>query len=182
MYPEGSAHGRFQPLHNGHLKYLLEAKKNCDFLWVGITQYNTYSLNSSPIDPHRQEIINNPLTFHERLLIVRKALLDNNISSDKFSVIPFPIDTPEYLANYLPNSVPIFTVVCDEWNLHKNRILENLGYKVIVLWEDHNRDIIETKIREEIRLGLESWKTQVPNATREAIEKYGIDKRIQKIQ
>ena len=179
MYPEGSVNGRFQPLHNGHLRYLIAAKKRCDFLWVGITQSNIYSLDQSPVDPHRQSAINNPLTFFERFLIIQKALLDTNIEREEFGIIPFPVDSPEYLPNFLPVSIPIFTVVCDEWNTHKTDVLRQHGYKVIVLWEDRNKDIIGTHIREEISLGKHSWKAQVPAATVSIIEQYGIDKRIQ---
>ena len=35
----GVIHGRFQGLHNGHMEYLLTAKKRCDFLVIGITNF-----------------------------------------------------------------------------------------------------------------------------------------------
>ncbi len=179
MYSEGSAHGRFQPLHNGHLRYLLEAKKRCKFLWVGITQYNVHSLNDSPKERHRQKRIHNPLTFFERVLIIKQALLDNHVRHDEFGIIPFPFDTPEYLNNFLPKSIPIFTVVCDEWNEHKIEVLKQEGYKVITLWKELDRDVIGMQIREDIRMGKQSWKENVPAATVDIMEKYHIDRRIQ---
>jgi len=40
MFKTGSIHGRFQPFHNEHLDYVLRALDRCDFLWIGITQYD----------------------------------------------------------------------------------------------------------------------------------------------
>ena len=37
MHKIGVIHGRFQLLHNDHLKYLLAGKKRCEHLVVGIT-------------------------------------------------------------------------------------------------------------------------------------------------
>jgi len=45
-FKEGSAHGRFQPFHNGHLEYVLAAQKQSDFLWIGITKFD--------IDQHKE--------------------------------------------------------------------------------------------------------------------------------
>ena len=86
-YDKGSVHGRFQPLHNGHLRYILSAKERCNFLWVGVTQYNIHNLLETPQDPHRQEQIHNPLTFHERLEMITKVLLDNGLALNEFDII-----------------------------------------------------------------------------------------------
>ena len=45
-------HGRFQGLHIGHMEYLLEGKKRCDFLYIGITNPDAYFIvkNSWGID------------------------------------------------------------------------------------------------------------------------------------
>lgn len=180
-YKEGSVHGRFQPLHNGHLKYILTAKERCDFLWVGITQYNIRALLESPQDPHRQEQVHNPLTFHERMEMITQALLDNGLSIHEFDIVPFPIETPDCLPDFLLTSVPVFTTINDQWNRHKIKVLEDIGYEVIVLWEDLIKDINGIKIRELISLGDESWKEKVPSATIQVIEKYCIANRIKQI-
>ena len=51
----GVIHGRFQGLHNGHMEYLLTAKKRCDFLVIGITNFlgNAVDSEISRIDDHR---------------------------------------------------------------------------------------------------------------------------------
>jgi cytidyltransferase-like protein len=177
-YFGGSVHGRFQPLHNGHLKYILAAKDQCDFLWIGITQYNICSMAESPQDPHRQEKRNNPLTYFERVEIIISAMLESGVRLNDFTILPFPIETPDVLPNFLPISIPIFTTIYDKWNLHKLSTLREIGYEVIVLWEEANKEIDGMKIRELIRRGDERWRQKVPLATAKAIDKYHIRERL----
>jgi nicotinamide mononucleotide adenylyltransferase len=180
-YLEGSAHGRFQPLHNEHLRYLLAAKKMCRFLWIGITQYDIYSLSISPKDPHRQERKNNPLTYFERIEMITNAFLENSIKKDEFAFIPFPIENPRSLPGFLPTYIPIFTTINDEWNEEKIKVLQNEGYMVSSLWEDRAKKINGMTIRGLICSGDENWKQMVPHATIELIEKYNIRQRIKNI-
>ncbi len=177
-YPEGSVHGRFQPLHNGHLKYILGAKAQCDFLWVGVTQFNVRHLVESPLATHRHEDMNNPLTYNERLEMIKGTLIDHGITSRQFDVIPFPIEIPDCLADFLPKRVPIFTTVCEEWNRYKVEILKKAGYKVVVLWEDSVKEIDGMTIRRMIFENDERWKRLVPSSTVKIVEKYGIRERI----
>ena len=177
-YFQGSAHGRFQIFHYGHQKYLLAAKKRCDFLWIGITQYDIHSLLPSPNDPHREEKIHNPLTYFERAELITAALTDVGMRRDEFQIIPFPIEQPESLPNFLPTSVPIFTTINDTWNEYKIETLRKIGYEVISLWEDRNKEYNGIKIRELIANGDDSWKSQVPKATINLISKYNICERI----
>lgn len=175
---EGSVHGRFQPLHNGHLKYIFAAKDRCDFLWIGITQYNVHNLLESPQDPHRQERFHNPFTFFERVEMICKAITDNGLSLNEFDIIPFPIETPTHLTDFLPTSIPIFTTVYDQWNKHKVDVLRETGYQVLVLWEESVKEIDGITIRDLICEGKEAWKNMVPQATIEMIEKYHIRDRL----
>lgn len=177
-YHEGSVHGRFQPLHKGHLNYFLAAKEYCDFMWVGITQYDIHSLLESPNDPHRQERMHNPLTFFERVEMITNALSDNGLKLDEFDIVPFPIETPECLPDFLPTTVPIFTTIYDQWNRHKIEVLKERGYEIIVLWEDTTKIFDGITIRELIYVGDESWKQKVPLATIDVIEKYHIRDRL----
>lgn len=177
-YHEGSVHGRFQPLHNHHLKYILTAKKHLDYLWVGITQYDIHNLLESPQDPHREESFHNPLTFYERVEMLTNALLNNGLELSEFDIIPFPIEKPDCLADFLPTYIPIFTTICDEWNRYKIDILRDKGYKVLVLWEESIKAIDGVSIRKFICDGNETWKQMVPQSTIDIIEKYHIRDRI----
>lgn len=175
---EGSVHGRFQPLHLGHLEYILAAKKKCDFLWIGITQPETNELTKIVADPHRSIPFNNPLSYIERSEMIINTLVDEGVSRDEFSIIPFPVETPEKLHDFLPKSIPIFTTVCEEWNLYKINLLQSFGYQVIVLWERQVKKYEGIVIREKIKNNDESWKDMVKPATIEIIEKYNIRDRL----
>ncbi len=40
MVEIGAVQGRFQGLHIGHMEFLLEAKKRCRFLFIGVSNYD----------------------------------------------------------------------------------------------------------------------------------------------
>ena len=70
MFEAASVHGRFQPFHNEHLEYALAAKQECDFLWVGITQFDVSPDDANPLARHRQRPENNPFTYFERIMMI----------------------------------------------------------------------------------------------------------------
>ena len=116
---EVSAHGRFQPLHNGHMEYLLAAIKSSDFLFIGLTQPDIRSLVFTPGADHRALRYSNPLTYFERWQTIKEALEEEGVRSHRFAIIPFPIETPAKLPDFLPVSVECLTTVYEEWNLQK---------------------------------------------------------------
>jgi len=177
----GSAHGRFQPLHNEHLEYLLEAKKRCHYLWIGITQFNIKNLSESPEDRHRELPFNNPFSYFERVEMITNALVNENIPLSDFGLFPFPIETPRLLHDFLPTSIPIFTTICEEWNRHKISMLTSMGYKVVVLWERLEKSIEGKNIRLSIAHGNNDWENTVPTTTKYLVEKYNIQARLQNL-
>ena len=151
--------GRFQPFHNGHLKYAIEAKKRCKTLIIGLTQPDIENLSESNKKTERAEPFNNPLTYKERCEIITDCLLQNNFSPDSFECRPFPLDTPELLKNFIPQTVIAYTNKLEEWNSDKEEILSNAGYKVEVLWEDYSSNKISgTDIRNDILNSGSCWK------------------------
>lgn len=175
---QGSAHGRFQPLHNGHLEYLLAAKQRCDFLWIGLTQYNTRSLEVSRADLHRAVPFNNPLTYFERVEIIAEALPAKGISRDEFAIVPFPIEEPELLRDFLPTRIPVYTTVYDDWNRYKVQLLRQRGYRVAVLYEREDKVYRGTEVRRKILNGCSEWRTLVPPATARAVKRLELQKRL----
>jgi len=169
ILPEASAHGRFQPLHNGHMEYLLEAKRRCRFLWVGITAVDPIAAQRAR-GTAREQPWNNPLSYFERVVIIRGALIDAGLLPSEFACVPFPIEFPETLSNYVPTALPCLTTICEEWNRQKIRLLESLGYSVTVLYERSSKEISGHQIRESVQAGLNSWETKVPPATVEAVK------------
>jgi nicotinamide mononucleotide adenylyltransferase len=174
---EGSVHGRFQPLHVEHLEYILEAKKRCDFLWIGITKYEISQLGLNPLGRHRERPEANPLSYYERIVIIRQALADSGLSMDSFGFVPFPIESPPLLAEYIPTHVHCFTTICEEWNREKIRVLEAAGYTVEVLWE-RDKKLSASIVRELIALGDDRWKEMVPPASVAGVERFGLAARL----
>ena len=177
-----SVHGRFQPFHNGHLRYVLAAKGKCEFLWIGITQINIRSLLSSNIGgEHRYDPCHNPMTYYERVLMITDALTEVGISRLEFGVIPFPIETPQNLSDFLPTNIPIFTTICEEWNREKCKLLRDKGYDVQSLWDDPKKEIQGRMIRELISEDDPGWRTMVPSATARMVDEYNIKGRLQNL-
>jgi len=159
----GVVHGRFQLLHNEHLNYILAGKAQCKHLIVGICNPDSMMTKYSEIDPHRSQKNSNPFTYYERYQMICAALLENNISQMDFDIVPFPINYPELLCNYVPLDAIHYLTIYDSWGLNKKKILEDCGYHVEVLWQ---RDLSEKKIsgtdiRQLICEGKE-WRQFVP--------------------
>ena len=180
-YSQGAVHGRFQPFHKDHLRYCLAAKRRCDFLWVGITQPDVRKLIRSPKDKHRQLAVNNPLSYFERHTIIKASLLDAGLKREDFEVIPFPIDEPDRLVDFLPLSIPIFTTVNDKWNLHKIKVLTESGYKVFILWKSAKKHE-GNRIRKLISRGDPAWKAEVPAVARKLLQEMDIESRIRRVR
>src|SRR2546425_13306123 len=170
-YEVASAHGRFQPLHNEHLEYLLAAKKNCEFLWIGITMPDITPLHLNPLGRYRERPDANPLTYFERISIITEALSDLGITKTTFDFAPFPIETPPSLNNYLPTGIPCLTTVCEPWNREKIAVLESLGYSVTILFEREAKQITGLEIRRRVMEGDETWRDLVPPATARFIDR-----------
>lgn len=181
MRHAGSVHGRFQPLHNEHLEYILAAKKECEYLWIGITKYDIAPTEATPLGSQRERPENNPFTYFERINIIAESLLHAGVPRANFGFIPFPIETPNRLPEFLPLDISCFTTICEAWNEEKIRILRALGYEVIVLWERQHKGITGAVIREKILSGDHLWEEMVPPATRKWVETLSIRDRLMRL-
>jgi nicotinamide mononucleotide adenylyltransferase len=177
----GSVHGRFQPLHNAHLEYILAAKGLCSYLWIGITKYDTASEHLNPLGRHRERPEANPLTYFERIQLINAVLIDSGIRPTEFGFIPFPIETPSALPLFLPTTVTCYTTICEEWNREKIRVLEAQGYPVVVLWERTPKVISGSDIREAIARGENGWHSLVPTGTVRAVSELGLRDRLKNL-
>jgi nicotinamide mononucleotide adenylyltransferase len=176
--PVGSVHGRFQPFHKQHLEYLLEAKARCQFMWIGITQYNILKLFSCPDNIHRALPKHNPLTYFERIEIISNCLKNENIPSNEFAFIPFPIEEDDYLTNFLPLHIPIFTTICDQWNEQKINKLSKIGYEVTILYKRKKHIIRGNDIRKKV-LSLDSeYRHLITDSTYKYLKKISLRDRL----
>lgn len=175
----GCVHGRFQPPHLEHLEYIQEALKRTEFLTIGITQPNSVRLDECNADPHRAWPSENPMTYDERCDCIQAMLAAQGVDQDRYEFIPFPIDRPVDLLAALDSDVVCFTTIRDHWNLKKISILESLGFSVEVLWDKLNvKGISGTEIRQRIRFGDDTWRSDVHPAVVDRLEALGVVARI----
>ena len=93
-YDVGVIHGRFQVLHNDHMKYLLAGKSLCEHLVVGVTNPDPSLVKEEQADRHRSSDLANPLTYFERYRLLRAALAEAGLALTDFSIVPMPISMP----------------------------------------------------------------------------------------
>jgi nicotinamide mononucleotide adenylyltransferase len=168
--PVGVIHGRFQPLHLGHLEYLLAGYARCDVLVVGITSPDPWLRGQEPANPGRSAPDANPLTFYERYLMVEGALAESGVDRERLRIVPFPHSYPDRLWHYAPPEALYFLSIYDGWGDEKARRLEELGLRTNVLWRRTERLTSGTELRAMIRSGDPSWRALVPPATRRVVD------------
>lgn len=176
----GIVHGRFQPLHIGHMEYLLVGKEKCDFLIVGITNSDPRLIREDPSDKRRGKPSSNPLTYFERLMIIQQALTNEGIEASEFCVVPFPINVPELIKYYVPLDAVFFLTIYDAWGERKLKIFESMGLNVEVLWRQLKKLTTGTEVRNRIAQN-KPWEHLVPPATVRAIKQFNVDIRIKKL-
>ncbi|MFZ5517397.1 MAG: nicotinate-nucleotide adenylyltransferase [Candidatus Zhuqueibacterota bacterium] len=182
MIKIGVIHGRFQPLHLGHMEYLLAGMKRVNYMYIGITNPDPTHTKEDKTALHRSSPSSNPLTYFERYNILQKALFDSGYSSSDFCIVPFPINIPELLHYYTPKEATYFITIYDEWGEKKLYLLKSLNLKVEILWR---RELISKPYSgHEIRckiLNDELWNHLVPISTFEYIKNHHIDIRIKEL-
>ena len=132
----GVIHGRFQVLHNDHLKYLLAGNRLCRHLVVGITNPDPCLTKEDKTDPGRSDLPANPLTYFERYLMVRSALKEQGISLERFFGGTFTYQLSgavQVLCSY--GCRVFFLRYTTIGGRRKRSLFESLGMKTHVLWE-----------------------------------------------
>lgn len=176
----GVIQGRFQLLHNDHIKYLLAGKNRCEHLIIGICNPEIELTKYNKANPHRSKKSSNPLTYFERMECIKNSLLEQGIKQEEFDIVPFPINFPEKIFNYAPLNAKYYMTIYDEWGEEKYTYLkEKLKLDVDVLWRVtlEEKGISASDIREKIQKEQE-WKQYVPNYVYKYITENHIDKRI----
>ena len=181
-YDTGVIHGRFQILHNDHLKYLLAGKELCRHLVVGITNPDPSQVNHEASDPLRSSDVNNPLTYYERLQLVRNALASAGVSSKSFSIVPLPINTPERYKYYVPMDAVFFLSIYDDWGRQKKSYFESMGLTVHVLWEvtPSEKGISAGDVRDRM-MRDEPWEHLVPANLANFLKKWNVAARLKDV-
>ena len=151
MVNRGLFVGRFQPFHLGHLGAIKDILKEVDELVIVIGSAQ-YSHN-----------LNNPFTAGERLVMVRKALEEDNMDFSRVWVVPVP-DAHLHMmwVASVEGYTPPFDVVYSNEPLTRRLFIE-AGYKVKAVRFHERKLYSSTEIRERM-LKAQSWEKLVPKS------------------
>lgn len=183
QYETGVIHGRFQVLHNDHLRYLLAGKQLCEHLVVGITNPDPFMTRKESADPTRDDPLANPLTYYERYVLVRTVLEEAGLRGDQFSVVPLPINLPDRYQYYVPLDAVFFLTIYDDWGRRKSDYFRSLGILTHVLWEvpHDQKGISAGEIRHRI-IDDAPWEHMVPPGVPGLIRHWNIPARLKEIR
>ena len=179
QYEQGVIHGRFQVLHNDHLKYLLAGKALCKHLVIGVTNPDPSRIKQEAADPNRSSRLANPLTYYERYRLVRAAMTEAGCGTKEVSVVPLPIHDPEYYRYYVPTESVFFLSIYDDWGRQKMKYFESLNLKVHVLREvqPEEKGISGSDVRRSMAAGR-PWEHMVPAAVASLLLEWNLPERL----
>ena len=179
MAETGVVHGRFQPFHLDHLKYVLAAKEKCRNLVIGITNPDPTLTKANAADLYRSSSEANPLTYFERYSIIRAVLSDTGVDGAELSIVPFPINFPELYGFYVPLDAVFYLTIYDDWGRRKLNLFQSLGLRVEVLWDKpaSQKGISAKEVRKLMTNG-EPWEQLVSPAAAAVIKAMGIAARL----
>jgi len=183
QYDLGVIHGRFQVLHNDHIKYLMAGKELCKHLVVGITNPDPSLTRASDANSHRSTSIANPLTYFERYLMIQAAMLEQGLSLSEFSIVPLPINVPELIKYYVPLDGIFFLTIYDEWGQQKKKFFQALELKIHILWEVslEKKGLSSSDIRETmIKNG--KWEQFLPPSVVKLMNEWNIAERLKELK
>ena len=178
----GVIHGRFQVLHNDHMRYLLAGKERCEHLVVGVTNPDPCLTQSETADAKRDAAVNNPLTYWERQCMLRAALREAGLAWESFSIVPLPVNMPELYCHYVPMEAVFYLTIYDDWGRAKLRRFKELGLNVEVMWERSpaEKGISAADVRRAMIDG-EHWRNMVPASAARLLLAWKIADRLRKM-
>ena len=181
--PIGVIHGRFQILHNDHVKYIMAGKALCRHLMIGITNPDPLLTRPEQSDTERSSPLANPLSYYERLLLIRAVMKKSGISFEDYAVVPFPINVPELYQYYLPADALYFLTIYDDWGRQKKRYFQSLNLKTHVLWDvpAEQKGISSTDIRDKM-INAEPWEHLVPEETVGLLLQWQVPERLKRLK
>ncbi len=161
--------GRFQPIHKGHLKVIKDQilkRYTQVIIAIGSTQED-YTFK-------------NPFTAEERFTMIKAALEEIGLSSEKYFIVHVPdIPTNSLWPQWVKSLSPSFDVVFTGSPFIKI-LFELEGIKVIKHKLIDRKNLSGTEIRERM-LNNKNWKELVAKSTAKLIEKFDGVNRIKQI-
>lgn len=115
----GVVHGRFQLLHNDHVRYIMAGREKCEHLVIGICNPDVNLTKYSETNPHRSTQVANPFTYYDRYQMIKGTLMHIGVKAEEFDIVPFPINYPEFIFNYAPANAKYYMTIYDAWGYEK---------------------------------------------------------------
>lgn len=181
MEEKGVVFGNFQVFHFREMEYILAAKMRCKILYIGIV-CSDFAADEQKEEEQWRKKKESPLTYKERLEIIRDALLDFGIQRQEFEIVPFPLIHPELIFEYTPADAVYYMNIQTDTEEKIMQILVDKGAKAEVLWKGSSKEKRMTG-NDVCRLIAEGdeWKQYVPKSAVEYMISSGIDERIRRI-
>lgn len=182
-YPTGVIHGRFQVLHNDHLRYLLAGKALCRHLVVGITNPDPFMTGQESANKDRDNPLANPLTYYERHIMLKTVLREAGLQGHDFTIVPLPINLPERYAYYVPMDAVFFLSIYDDWGRRKLQYFQSLGLRIHILRQvpPEEKGISAGDIRRLIITGR-PWRHLTPACVPPLLERWDLRGRLQRMR
>lgn len=170
----GMIHGRFQPFHIGHLRYLKDAlalTRLC--LLVGVTNPDLESQSvADSSDPHRHTPEANPFSFVDRARMVSRSV-ELDLKHRGLPVVlpvPFNVHATETWG-WIPRDTLQFVNVLEPWDEVKVDRFRQYGF--VVKHIPHEREYSGSGVRAMIKNEQDVAK-YVPSGTMEVLTELGI--------
>jgi nicotinamide-nucleotide adenylyltransferase len=161
--------GRFQPIHKGHLhtiKQILDSGEDL-IIAIGSAQYS-----------HTPD---NPFSGGERMMLVKRALIDKKLPLDRIDIVPLPdINIHPLWVAHTKSLVPYFKKAYSH-NPLVRRLLKDAGVKI------GKTDLLDRatysarQVRALMRAGDKSWEALLPTGVVELIKEHKLDRRVKEI-
>lgn len=158
--------GRMQPVHNGHIQVIKKILEEVDEIIVGI---GSAQLSHKTTDP---------FTAGERVMMLTKALAENDIDSARYYIIPIQdIQMNAVWVSHIKMLTPPFGKVFSG-NPLVQRLFEEESYDVSKPPLFKREKLSGTEVRRQM-LSNENWKKLVPSSTAKIIEEINGVERVQ---
>ncbi len=161
--------GRFQPIHIGHIhtiRQILEKGEDI-IIVIGSSQYS-----------HTPD---NPFTGGERVMLIKRALLDEKIPLNRVDIVPLPdINIHPLWVAHMKSFVPYFDKAYSH-NPLVSKLLKDAG---VIVEETTllDRSTYSAKhIRDLMRWNNPEWEPLVPDGVAKIIKQYRLDERVREV-
>lgn len=149
----------------------MHALARAEQVLIGITNPDHRSLQKEAASAHRHRREANPFSYFERREMIVASLSAADVDSQRYCVVPFPLDVPSCWADYVPLDALQLVRVFSPWEEEKARQLKEAGYAVETLAGNRERKISASDIRGAMR-ARQAWDHWVPDGARQMLARW----------